>query len=228
MGRPKRITLGGYVYHVLNRANGRLRIFKKDSDFIAFEKILTEGIARFEMRLCGYCLMGNHWHLLLWPRHDGDLSCFMRWITLTHVQRFHAAHDTVGIGHLYQGRYKSFPVQDNAYYTTALRYIEANPVRAEIVQDAADWPWSSYVVRQGRPSPLELSEGPFAIPADWTRQIHRPINAKAAEAIARSIRRNCPLGDHEWTQQTAQKMNLESTLRKRGRPKKVPKSTGHL
>ena len=222
MGRPKRITLGGYVYHVLNRANGRLRIFKKDSDFAAFEKILTEGIERFDMRTCGYCLMGNHWHLLLWPRHDGDLSSFMRWVTLTHVQRFHAAHDTVGIGHLYQGRYKSFPVQDNAYYTTALRYIEANPVRAEIVQDAADWPWSSYAVRQGRQSPLELSQGPFALPADWAKQIHRQINPKAAEAIAKSINRGSPLGDPDWTKQTAEKMNLESTLRKRGRPKKVP------
>ncbi|RKY07476.1 MAG: hypothetical protein DRP56_05635 [Planctomycetota bacterium] len=222
MGRPKRITLGGYVYHVLNRANGRLRIFKKDDDFTAFEKILIEGIKRFEIRLCGYCLMGNHWHLLLWPRHDGDLSSFMRWITLTHVQRFHAAHGTIGIGHLYQGRYKIFPVQDNAYYATALRYIEANPVRAEIVQDAADWLGSSYAVRQGRQSPLELSEGPFAIPADWTKQIHRRINPKAAEAIAKSINRNGPLGDSEWTQQTAKKMNLESTLRKRGRPKKVP------
>ena len=222
MGRPKRITLGGYVYHVLNRANGRLRIFKKDADFAAFEKILTEGIERFDMRICGYCLMGNHWNLLLWPRRDGDLSAFMRWITLTHVQRFHAAHRTVGIGHLYQGRYKSFPVQDNAYYTTVLRYIEANPVRAEIVQNAADWLWSSYAVRQGRQLPLELSEGPFSLPSDWTRQIHRQLNTKAAEAIAKSINRSCPLGDPDWTQQTAQKMNLESTLRPRGRP---PKNT---
>ena len=78
MSRPKRITLGGYVYHVLNRANGRLRIFRKDDDFLAFEQILSEGVERFLMRLCGYCIMGNHWHLLLWPREDGDLSDFMQ------------------------------------------------------------------------------------------------------------------------------------------------------
>lgn len=88
MGRPKRITLGGYFYHVLNCANGRLRIFKKEADFAAFEQILSEGIERFAMRVCGYCLMGNHWHLLLWPRRDGDLSAFMRWITLTHRPAF--------------------------------------------------------------------------------------------------------------------------------------------
>jgi hypothetical protein len=80
MPRNKRITLGGYVYHALNRANGRLRIFRKDSDFLAFEQILAEGIERFDMRICGYCIIGNHWHLLLWPRQDGDLSGFKKYV----------------------------------------------------------------------------------------------------------------------------------------------------
>jgi len=92
MSRPKRIALGGYVYHVLNRANGRLRIFRKDDDFLDFEQIMAEGAKQFSMRICGYCIMGNHWHLLLWPRKDGDLSAFMRWISLTHTQRCHASH----------------------------------------------------------------------------------------------------------------------------------------
>lgn len=130
MTRSRRITLGGYVYHVLNRANGRLRIFRKAGDFLAFEKILAEGLERVPIRLCGYCLMGNHWHLLLWPAGDADLAAFMQWVTLTHTQRYHVSHGTVGMGHLYQGRYKSFPVQDDSYYLTALRYIEGNPVRA--------------------------------------------------------------------------------------------------
>jgi len=134
MSRAKRITLGGYAYHVLNRANGRLRMFHKDGDFLAFEQILAEGIARYSMRLCGYCTMSNHWHLLLWPVNDGELSEFMRWITLTHTQWFHASHGTVGIGHLYQGRFKSFPVQDDAHYLTVMRYIEANPLRAGLVK----------------------------------------------------------------------------------------------
>ena len=144
MMKRRRITLGGYVYHALNRANGRLRIFRKTGDFLAFERILAEGLERIPMRLCGYCLMSNHWHLLLWPRGDGDLPEFMRWVTLTHTQRYHASHGTVGMGHLYQGRYKSFPVQNDAYYLTALRYIEANPVRAGLVEDAGQWRWSSF------------------------------------------------------------------------------------
>ena len=92
MARPKRINKGGVVYHVLNRANRRLRIFKKPSDFEAFEQILSEAIERFDMRLCGYCIMSNHWHLVLWPREDGDLSSFMKWLRVTHSHRWHGAH----------------------------------------------------------------------------------------------------------------------------------------
>ena len=167
MSRPKRIVLGGYVYHTLNRANGRLRIFRKEDDFLAFEQIMAEGAERFSMRICGYCIMGNHWHLLLWPREDGDLSEFMRWMSLTHTQRYHASHGTVGIGHLYQGRFKSFPVQDDSHYLTVLRYIETNPVRAGLVADAGDWPWSSLAVRHGYDCPFALSDGPVKLPSNW-------------------------------------------------------------
>lgn len=237
MSRPKRITLGGIVYHVLNRANGRLRIFRKDSDFLAFEQILAEGAEHFGMRICGYCLMSNHWHLLLWPVHDGDLSEFMRWITLTHVQRFHSSHGTVGIGHLYQGRYKSFPVQDNSYYLTVMRYIESNPLRAGFVKDAADWPWSSFAIRQGSDSLFDLSDGPLELPSRWSEIVHQRIADRQLDPLKNSIDRSSPLGDHDWVKSAALKMKLESTLRPRGRPKKstpliskrrVGKGTGHL
>ncbi len=217
--------MGGYVYHVLNRANGRLRIFRKDGDFLAFEQILAEGIARYSMRLCGYCIMGNHWHLLLWPVNDGDLSDFMRWITLTHTQRFHASHGTLGIGHLYQGRYKSFPIQDDAYYLTAMRYIEANPLRAGLVKRAGDWPWSSLAVRKGMEAPFELSEGPLKLPTDWESLVSRVQEPERLEELEVSLKRGSPLGQPDWKSKTAAKMKLESTMRPRGRPKK---STGHL
>jgi len=149
MPRSLRQIPGGVVIHVLNRANGRLRIFKKADDFIAFEQLLAEGQERFGMRICGYCMMSNHWHLLLWPRGDGDLSDFLHWVTLTHTQRYHAAHGTAGIGHVYQGRFKSFPVQSDRHYLTVLRYIEANPLRAGIVEAPGVYPWSSFTARGG-------------------------------------------------------------------------------
>lgn len=96
MPRRPRIATGGLVYHVLNRRVGRLPLFDKDADYLAFERILAETIARTGIRLSAYCVMPNHWHLLLWPRNDNQLSEAMRWLTVTHSQRWHAAHGTAG------------------------------------------------------------------------------------------------------------------------------------
>jgi putative transposase len=220
MSRPLRITTGGYVYHVLNRANGRLRIFRKDGDFLAFEKILAAGVERTAMRICGYCIMGNHWHLVLWPQQDGDLSEFMHWVTSTHTQRYHAAHGTTGIGHVYQGRYKSSPIQTDAHYLTVLRYVEANPLRAGLVKNATLWPWSSLAVRRGRDSVVTLSEGPVDLPSDWLAIVHANFPQADLGRLAGVIQRGAPFGDQSWTATTAQKLNLLSTLRPRGRPRK--------
>ena len=208
------------MYHVLNRANGRLRIFRKAADFLAFEQILAEGMDLFSMRLCGYCLMSNHWHLLLWPRGDEDLPGFMRWITLTHTQRYHASHATVGIGHLYQGRYKSFPVQGNAHYLTVLGYIEANPLRAGLIKAADQWPWSSFAVRQGRESALAVSKGPTPLPDNWARLLRAELPAEELERINTSLQRGAPFGGPRWTTTTVERLGLQCTVRPRGRPRK--------
>jgi putative transposase len=105
MPRRLRVASGGYVYHVLNRAVGRLRIFAKERDFEAFEEVITQAKERMPMRVLVWTVPSNHWHLVLWPRRDGDLSEFMRWLTVTHTQRWHAAHRTAGSGPLYQGRF---------------------------------------------------------------------------------------------------------------------------
>jgi putative transposase len=93
--------------------------------------------------------MPNHWHLLLWPRRDGELSEILRWITVTHTQRWHAHHRTAGTGPVYQGRFKSFPVQTDAHFLTVARYVERNALRAKLVPRAEDWQWSS-IWRQGK------------------------------------------------------------------------------
>ncbi|MCF7957558.1 MAG: transposase [Phycisphaerae bacterium] len=226
MPRKKRITKGNFVYHVINRANGKLRIFKKDLDFIAFENILAEGLERFDMRMCGYCIMSNHWHLLLWPVGDGDLTNFMRWITLTHTQRWHAAHGTTGTGHVYQGPFKSFPVQKNQRYLKTMQYIEANPLAACMVQSVADWPWSSYSHRcfevgtVKNEKPFSLDPGPMQLPENWPEIVNRKLKEEETAELARCIRKGTPYGDKEWTIKTAEKLNLQSTLREKGRPGK--------
>jgi putative transposase len=220
MPRRKRKNLGNIVYHVFNRANGRLRIFKKAGDFEAFERVMGEGLSRFPMRLLGYCLMGNHWHLLLWPRGDGELSTFMQWVTMTHSQRWHAAHGTAGTGHLYQGRFKSFPVQSSSYYLTVLRYIESNPLRAGLVQNSADWQWSSLAIRQSQEKDgLVLSAGPMSLPKNWLGLVEMLPNETDLKKLENCIRRGCPYGPDAWVKPAAKRLELESTLRPRGRPR---------
>ena len=111
MPRTARIAPGGMVFHVLNRANARARIFAKDGDYAAFERVLCETMAREPTRILGYLVMPNHWHMVLWPEHDGELAAFMQRLTTTHVRRWHLHRKTVGCGHLYQGTYKSFPIE---------------------------------------------------------------------------------------------------------------------
>jgi putative transposase len=223
MPRQKRIDKGNYVYHVLNRANGRLRIFKKPDDFAAFEQVVAEGLERFSMRLCGYCIMSNHWHLVLWPRADGDLSAFMKWVTVTHSHRWHGAHGTVGVGHLYQGRYKSFPVQDSTYYLTLMQYVESNPLRAGLVKHSQNWPWSSLAIRTGAEKPMALSNGPMELPKRWTALVDG-VDEIPADAIETCIHRGRPFGDDKWMLKTATAMALVSSLRPQGRPKKEEKT----
>ena len=139
MPRRSRCNSGGYVYHALNRAVRRATLFRKDGDYAAFEQVLREAKDWQPMRLLGYCLMPNHWHLVLWPEHDGDLSEFLRWLTVTHTQRYHAHYHTAGTGPLYQGRFKSFPVQEDEHLRTLLRYVERNALRAGLVRRAEDW-----------------------------------------------------------------------------------------
>src|SRR5262245_60132813 len=108
MPRRARSIQGGYVYHVLNRSNMRAALFRKEEDYAGFERILEEAFHRVPLRILGYCVMPDHWHMVVWPRRgqDGQVSEFLRWLTVTHAQRWHARYPTAGSGHLYQGRFR--------------------------------------------------------------------------------------------------------------------------
>ncbi len=124
MPRRPRIAAGGLVYHVLNRAVARLALFEEDADYEAFERVLAEAMEKHPTRLLSYGAMPNHWHLVIWPRKEGELTGFVRWLTHTHVMRWHAHYKTAGSGHLYQARFKSFPIQTDEHFYTVLRYVE--------------------------------------------------------------------------------------------------------
>ena len=113
MPRPLRADYGGQIYHALNRGNARGDLFFKEGDFEAFERVIWEGLQKYPVDLFAYQWMHNHWHMVLSPQKDKAMSAFLGWVTMTHTQRYHAHNKTTGYGHLYQGRYKSFPVQDD-------------------------------------------------------------------------------------------------------------------
>lgn len=222
MARALRSATGNIVYHVLNRANGRMQIFRKDKDYEAFEKILSEAKEKYLMRILSYCLMPNHWHLLLYPRGDADMPQYMRWLGLTHTQRWHTAHKTVGYGHLYQGRYKSFPVQTDEHFLQVCRYIERNSLRAKLVKRVEDWRWSSLWLRSkgDKKQKKLISEWPVPAGRNYIRWINEPQPKEELEVIRYAIKRGRPYGGEDWIHKTAKKLNLESTINPIGRPRK--------
>jgi putative transposase len=220
MPRIARRAPGGLVYHVLNRANGRLRLFKKEEDFLAFERVLAEAFERTPIRILSWCMMPNHWHLVLWPERDGQLAQFIRWLTLTHAQRWKHAHAAVGHGHLYQGRFKSFPIESDDHLMTALRFVERNPVRAGRVRQAEKWPWGSCFVRQDRQHDLRplLANWPVKRPTNWLARVNAPQTPAEETALKLHIARSRPFGSEQWVKRTVESLGLEQTLRPRGRP----------
>jgi putative transposase len=223
MARKPRFSPGGLAYHVMNRASVKIDLFDDAGDYDAFERVLAEAAKReATMRVCAYCLMPNHFHLVLWPKVDGQLSRFMQWLTMTHTQRWHAHRHSEGRGHLYQGRFKSFPIQENSHFLTVCRYVERNPLRANLAEKSEDWRWSSMQVRAKNPSPMTglLADWPVAMPRDWLNRVNVPQDEKELAALRLSRDRGRPFGDPSWTTKTAKRLDIESSLQPLGRPKK--------
>jgi len=214
-----RVSCGGYAYHVFNRAVGRARIFRKTSDYEAFEQVLAQAKARLPMRVLAWCVMPTHWHLVLWPRGDNDLSEFMRWLTVTHTQRWHAAHGTAGAGPLYQGRFKSFPIQEDDHLLTVLRFVERNPLRAGLVKKVEAWQRSSLWRRLQGDEAAILDKCPVPLPRGWRQRVQSPEAEAELAALQRSLVRGAPFGEPTWERRTAKRLSLESSLHPRGRPK---------
>jgi len=222
MARVARQAPGGLVYHVLNRAVARSALFQKDSDYAAFLRIMGEALQEHPTRLLAYCLMPNHWHLVVWPSADDELTAFVRWLTHTHAMRWHAHYQTTGTGHLYQGRFKAFPIQSDEHLYTVLRYVERNPLRASLVARAEDWPWSSLSRRQARggsPDSL-LATWPAPAPVNWVEWVNIPQTETEVEAVRCCVARCRPYGESAWQEQTARALGIEASLRPRGRPRK--------
>jgi len=219
MPRIPRSALDGECCHILNRGNGRREVFLKGGDYESFLKAVAHACIEVPMLVLGYCLMPNHFHLVVQPAGAGELSRWMHWLQNTHVRRYHQHYKTSG--HIWQGRFKSFPIQSDEHLLTVLRYVERNPVRAKLVRLAERWPWSSARMWSNPAErPGWLAEGPVPRPEPWLEHVNAAITAGELESLRRSVNRGAPFGSEAWVESAARLHGLKSTLRPRGRPKK--------
>jgi putative transposase len=229
MGRLPRLIADGLVYHALNRGNNRLGVFAGAADFQQFLRALEQTKGRYPFRLYAYCLMANHFHLVLEPAPGQNISRIVQSLTVAHTWHYHKAQATSG--HVWQGRFKSPVIAADEHLLTVLRYVESNPLRAGLVTDLADYPWSSYPVHGlGQHAPLvdeapvwaSLGQTEAARQAYWRRWLRTPLAEKELAAVRRSVASGRPYGAPGWAEQTAARLGLDLAPRRRGRPPKGP------
>ncbi|MEI8374241.1 MAG: transposase [Planctomycetota bacterium] len=222
MPRTARASAGGLCYHVLNRGNAGTEVFRDARDYAGFVELLQQGTDTRKIRLLAYCLMPDHFHMVLWPRKDGDLSHWMQWIATSHVRRYHQQHQTSG--HIWEGRFRAFPIQPNENLLTVLRYVEQNPLRLKKelkVRKLERWHWSSVGKEVAGLERPEIEPGPMARGPNWLQSVQQPLTAEELALLRRSVVRGTPFGDPKWQQRIVAKLGLESTVRPRGRPRKT-------
>ena len=204
------------IYHIINRGNMRIQVFNDAKDYEHFLELLYKSAEKEKVAIHAYCLMPNHFHLLLSPEGEGSLSRMMQLLMTSHVRYYHRKNKTSG--HVWQGRYKSFIVQKDSYYIEVMRYIEANALRAGLVEKAEDWIYGSLYTRIS--SKAHLSEPLVELGDDWKDNVNMTMQIDELEKIRNSVNRQAPLGKDEWQIVVASQHGLLPTLGNRGRPKK--------
>jgi putative transposase len=218
MPRTARASVGNICYHVINRGNGHATVFHNQTDYLRFTEMMQQACERLPLRLVSWCLMPNHFHLVLWPYEDGDLSRWMQWLMTCHVRRHHRHYNSSG--HIWQGRFKAFPIQQDGHYLTVIRYVESNPLRANLVKRAEHWKWSSLYALSHRSDHQFLSNGPVDRPRNWRVLVNQRGNDTELEMIKNCLNRGSPFGDSSWVTKIAVRLGLESSVNPRGRPKR--------
>jgi|WetSurMetagenome_2_1015567.scaffolds.fasta_scaffold18074_5 putative transposase len=207
--RPGRAS-GQFVFHVLNRAVQNTVIFRSLAEYEQFLGLLAEAAERFQVRVLAYCVMPNHWHLVVWPQSDDGLSRFVHWLAGTHAQRWRWAHGSQGRGAVYQGRFKAIAVQLDRHFLIVCRYVERNPLRARLVGRAEDWEWSSASLLSGCTGRPALSEWPVRKPAGWVGHLNEDLFDDSLSQVREAIRKGVHFGDAAWQKDTYEQLGWRS------------------
>jgi putative transposase len=218
MPRTARLIVANYCYHILNRGNKRARVFHDVEDYEQFLALIHRAQERLQLPILAGCVMPNHFHLVVRPRHANDLGRWMHWAFTTHVRWQHAKYKTTG--RIWQGPFKSFVCQSDHHLLTVMRYVERNALRANLVERAEDWRWGSLAWRAERSPRVAIAESPVPLPSYWRHLVNEPQTAKELDAIRNCVNRQCPFGEERWVLDTAKELGIEHSLQPVGRPRK--------
>ena len=200
MARPLRIKEANLIFHVLNRANSKLRIFQQQIDYIDFNELLIKSIAKYKIKIYAYIIMPTHWHFVCSSKIEGEISRWMAWLQMMHTRKWHQKHQSIGQGHFYQGRFKSFIIQKDEHFLKVCRYVDRNALTADLVQKAEDWPYSS-ISKQNK---ITISKWPIKKPENYIDFVNQVISNKELNSIRKSKKKSLPFGDEYWV-----KLNLK-------------------
>lgn len=214
MARVSRKHQPGEYFHVLNRGSLRARLFQTEGDYRAFVAVLATAVDRFQLPLLSYCVMPNHWHLVIRPETLRHLSVSLQWLTTTHAVRWCKAHPRPGPGPVYQGRFRSIAVEPDFHLARVCRYVERNARAADLVGHAEDWYWGSAYQRRAQGTGPALVPLTFMPDDEWLEY----LNAAYSDlTVPQAIRLNRPFGGDDWIR----RHYGDLPRYKRGRPKQM-------
>jgi putative transposase len=224
MPRTARAARSGIRYHVINRGNARAAVFRHPDDFAQFAKYLWRGLAHAPVDIFAYCLMPNHFHLVVRPGADDALARWMHWVTTAYAKWYRRIY--AGPGHIWQGRYKAFSIAADAHLLRVVRYVERNALRALLVPAAETWPWGSLHLRCQARDDHGLHPLPIDLPNDWCARVNAPESEDELKVLRASVNRGRPYGDRDWVAATAATLGVQFSLRRRGRPRRTGRKGG--
>jgi len=204
MPRIARSYVQADFYHVLNRGQMRQQLFAEAADYEVFLSLLRIAPDAHQVRILGYCVMPNHWHLVVNPLSQRALSAYLHWVSGTHAAQWNRSRKRTGLGHVYQARFKAFAIRYERHLLSVLRYVEANPARAGLVDHAAEWPWSSAANGQSVAAP-SLAAWPMPKPTNWEALLDGVMDCRELDELREAAQSGC---------------GLDAPVRPRGRPKK--------
>ena len=195
---PKRILRipGRIPLHVCNRSAAQIKIFHSAADYVRFETCLKEMLEKFPLRLFAFCIMPNHWHLLIEGDSGQEVTQGLHWLGTTHAIRLRKDTGSIGRGAVYQNRFRAYPIQRNGAFYRVAHYIERNPVDASLCPQPEKWLWSS--ASPEKATNLTLADWPISKPSNWAKTIQNPLDEVVLGQIHSHEILQRPYGDPEW------------------------------